>query len=131
MADWKLRVRKQQERIRTVSWQVGSSAHIGSRVEINDYANNLENIVEIAKETGAQVVFVMLANEEDLSQHQEETAWDPYRLVMKDTAARHGYSVAQHTRALQGVWTHQKQLFLDEMHPTALDTNLWGCPCIL
>ena len=93
MADWKLRVRKQQERIRTVSWQVGSSAHIGSRrVEINDYANNLENIVEIAKETGAQVVFVMLANEEDLSQHQEgDKAWDPYRLVMKDTAARHGY----------------------------------------
>ena len=87
-----MRVRKQQEKIRTVSWQVGSSNHIGARrVEINDYVQNLMTLVGMARENNAEVVFVMLANEDDLNLEKNEgKAWTPYRKAMKLVAETQG-----------------------------------------
>ena len=126
--DWKLRVRKQQQKIRTVSWQVGSSNHIGARrVEINDYANNLNTLVDMAQNNGAEVVFVMLANEEDLNPNSEgDKAWTPYRIVMRETAARVGAPIINVTALFIDSGLSKQELFLDEMHPTAKGHEIMG-----
>lgn len=126
--DWKLRVRKQQQKIRTVSWQVGSSNHIGARrVEINDYANNLNTLVEMAQTNGAEVVFVMLANEDDLNPNsQGDKAWTPYRIVMQETADRVGAPVINVTELFIDSGLSKQDLFIDEMHPTAKGHEIMG-----
>ena len=128
VADWKLRVRKQQQKIRTVSWQVGSSNHVGARrVEINDYAQNLNTLVEMAKERNAEVVFVMLANEDDLSPtNNQDKAWTPYRTVMKEIAAIHGAPVINVVELFINSGLSKQELFLDEMHPTAQGHKIMG-----
>ena len=128
VADWKLRVKQQAQRIRTVSWQVGSSQHIGlRRVEINDYAANLEILTGMAHEVGAEVVFLLLANEEDVRSHVGgQKAWTPYRQVMRDTAARHGAPLIDVPALFQASGLGEEALFLDEMHPTAAGHNIIG-----
>jgi lysophospholipase L1-like esterase len=127
VADWKLRVKKQQQKIRTVSWQVGSSNHIGARrVEINDYAANLEILVSMALSTNAEVVFVMLANEDDLKSEGGDKAWTPYREVMEDTAKRVGAPVIKVVELFKASGLTKEQLFLDEMHPTTAGHKIIG-----
>lgn len=126
--DWKLRVRKKQQKIRTVSWQVGSSNHIGARrVAINDYAKNLNTLVGMAQNNGAEVVFLMLANEEDLNPNSEgDKAWTPYRIVMRETAERVGAPVINVTELFIDSGFSKQDLFLDEMHPTAKGHEIMG-----
>ena len=128
VADWKLRVRERSNKIRTVSWQVGSQQHIGlRRVAINDYAANLEILVGMAKEAGAEVVFLLLANEEDVRSHVGgDKAWTPYREVMREAAARHGAPVVEVPELFRASGLSKEELFLDEMHPTAAGHRLMG-----
>ena len=127
VADWKMRVRDQAERIRTVSWTVGSQEHIGPRrVEINDYAQNLESLVQIAYRADAEVVFLLPANEEDLTESSGPKAWTPYRTVMRDTAARHGAPLLEVPQLFRASGLGKAELFLDEMHPTATGHKIIG-----
>jgi len=128
IADWKLRVRERSQRIRTVSWQVGSQQHIGlRRVAINDYAHNLEVLVAMARETRAQVVFLLLANEEDVPGHVTgDKAWTPYREVMRDAAERHGAPLIEVPALFRASGLDKDALFLDEMHPTVAGHRLMG-----
>ena len=128
VADWKLRVRKQQEKIRTVSWQVGSSNHVGARrVEINDYVNNLMTLVNMAKERDAEIVFVMLANEDDLNLEKNEgKAWTPYRKAMKLVAETQGAPLINVPKLFIESGLPKQDLFLDEMHPTAKGHAIMG-----
>ena len=128
VADWKLRVRKQQEKIRTVSWQVGSSNHIGARrVAINDYVNNLMTMVNMAKERDAEIVFVMLANEDDLNLEKNEgKAWTPYRKAMKLVAETQGAPLINVPKLFIESGLTKQDLFLDEMHPTAKGHAIMG-----
>lgn len=128
VVDWKLRVRKQQQKIRTVSWQIGSSNHIGARrVSINDYAQNLNTLVEMAQNNGAEVIFVMLANEEDLNPNSTgDKAWTPYRIVMQETAKRVGAPLLNCTELFIDSGIPKSSLFLDEMHPTAKGHEIMG-----
>ncbi len=128
VADWKLRVRERSRKIRTVSWQVGSQQHIGlRRVAINDYAANLEILVGMATEVGAEVVFLLLANEEDVRAHVGgEKAWTPYREVMREAAARHGAPVVEVPELFRASGLSDEALFLDEMHPTIAGHRIIG-----
>ena len=128
VADWKLRVRKQQQKIRTVSWQVGSSNHVGARrVEINDYVRNLTTLVEMALDRNAEVIFVMLANEDDLrSEPNEGKAWTPYRTAMKLVAETYGAPLINVPSLFIDSGLSTQQLFLDEMHPTAAGHKIMG-----
>ena len=128
VADWKLRVKHNSKKIRTVSWQVGSQQHIGlRRVEINDYASNLEILTGMAQDAGAEVVFLRLANEEDVRTHVGgEKAWTPYREVMRQTAARHGAPVIEVPELFRESGLSKEELFLDEMHPTVAGHRIIG-----
>lgn len=133
VADWKLRVRGSAERVQKVAWQQDSQSRgqIGvRRVEINDYASNLESLVAIAGEHGAEVLFVVLANNEDVKSGGPvmagPKAWDPYRRVMRETAARHGAPVIDVPALFQESGKGTAELFLDEMHPTIEGHRIMG-----
>ena len=117
--DWKMRVKKRAQVARKVGWTLGSSEHIGARrVEINDYAQNLETMVQMAKEMNAEVLFMLLANEEDLRSISGDKAWTPYRDIMKSTAKRHGAPLIHVPELFMASALSKEELFLDEMHPT-------------
>ena len=105
-----------------------SGAHIGlRRVEINDYAANLETLIGMAQESGAEVAFMMLANNEDLEGGASPgKAWDPYRQGMKDTAARHGAPLIDVPALFIDSGLSRDALFLDEMHPTPAGHRIMG-----
>ena len=69
----------------------------------------------------------MLANNEDLDTTPSQgKAWDPYRQVMKDTAARHGAPLLDIPTLFTESGLSKEALFLDEMHPTAEGHRLMG-----
>jgi len=133
VADWKLRVRGSAERVQKVAWQQDSRSRgqIGlRRVEINDYARNLESLVGLARESGAEVAFVLLANNEDVKSggpvQAGPKAWDPYRRVMRETAARHGAPLIDVPALFLESGLGPSELFLDEMHPTVEGHRIMG-----
>ncbi|MDG1483481.1 MAG: SGNH/GDSL hydrolase family protein [Myxococcota bacterium] len=135
LLDYRLRVAPAEARMQEVGWlQSGSPSvldsgeHIGlRRVEINDYAANLETLVDIADASGAEVAFLMLANNEDLDVSKSQgKAWDPYRQVMKDTAARHGAPLLDVPELFIESGMSREALFIDEMHPTPAGHRLMG-----
>ncbi len=127
VVDWRLRVKGSVQRVRDVGWMQSGRPQLGPRrVEINDYASNLDTLVDMAKDRDAGVVFVLPANNEDMLGGPGEKAWDPYRQVMRDTAARHGAPVVDVPEVFKASGLPRDQLFLDEMHPTALGHRLMG-----
>ena len=105
---------------RKVGWTVGGDTRAGPRrVEVNDYARNLERIAAGATERGAELVFVVLANTTDGSDAGRHAAWNLYRQVLRDTAARHGAPVVETPSLFAASGLGPDELFLDEMHPTA------------
>jgi hypothetical protein len=132
VADWKLRVRPQIEKVRVVDWQQSSEdrGQIGlRRVAINDYAANLDHLVDIAKSRDADVVFLLLSNNEDLGPQGDARAmkaWTPYREVMRETAERHGAPVIDVPALFQASGLSKQDLFLDKMHPTARGHRIIG-----
>ena len=125
--DWKVRVKKRALHARKVGWTLGSSEHIGARrVAINDYAQNLDSLVQMAMENNAEVMFMLLANEEDLSASPGDKAWTPYREVMTDTSKRYGAPLIKVTDLFQASGLSKQQLFLDEMHPTPTGHEIMG-----
>jgi lysophospholipase L1-like esterase len=127
VADWKLRVSKRAKHARKVGWTLGSANHLGARrVDINDYAQNLETMVQMAKSIGAEVLFMLLANEEDINQVSGDRAWTPYREVMAETADRHGAPMLRIGDLFRATGMSKEQLFLDEMHPTKMGHQVIG-----
>ena len=80
----------------------------------------------MAKENNAEVLFMLLANEEDLNTSPGDKAWTPYREVMTDTANRHGAPLIKVTDLFQASGLSKEQLFLDEMHPTPTGHQIMG-----
>ncbi|HJN75206.1 MAG TPA: GDSL-type esterase/lipase family protein [Myxococcota bacterium] len=116
----------EQAEARNVGWQLGSKEQVGvRRVEINDYATNLDRLAEMALSEGRQVVFVMLANREDV-EGRTEGAWSVYRGAMQDIATRHGAPVVDVPSLFRDSARPSQELFLDEMHPTTQGHALIG-----
>lgn len=132
LADWRLRVQPRGAAVRQVGWQrsLAPPGSIGRRrVAINDYAANLDRMAEAAAEVGAELLFVVLANEEDIGPggaDDSAKAWAPYRAVLRDTAARHGAPVLDVPALFRASGQPRDALFQDEMHPTALGHRLMG-----
>ncbi|MBU1775726.1 MAG: SGNH/GDSL hydrolase family protein, partial [Gammaproteobacteria bacterium] len=128
LLDYKMRVLRRFPAERRVGWMVGRGEKIGRRrVPIQEYAHNLQTIVELAHEIGAEVAFMVLPNREDMEKvYASGAAWDPYRQVMRDTAARHGAPVLELPEIFKVSGQAAEDLFLDEMHPTAAGHDLWS-----
>lgn len=125
--DWRTRVKGSVERVRQVGWMQKGRGQIGPRrVEINDYAANLDRLVDMAAERDAGVVFVLPANNEDMGSDTGDKAWDPYRQVMREAADRHGAPLVDVPAVFQASGLSRSALFLDEMHPTVAGHRLMG-----
>lgn len=126
--DWTLRVAPARERARTVSWELGGkTGKTGRRrVEINAYARNLETFARTMARRGGGVVFVLLANREDLEAPPPEPAWAPYRRVMREVAARWDAPLVDLPAIYRASGRSPDQLLLDRMHPTATGHRLLG-----
>jgi lysophospholipase L1-like esterase len=119
--DWKLRVEAKGVHARKVGWQLGGTdVRTGfRRVRVNDYAANLEAFCERMLARDGGVVFVQLANREDLRGGTSPMAWEPYRRVMAETAERYGALVVSVPAAFVASGRSVDALFMDQMHPTA------------
>jgi lysophospholipase L1-like esterase len=106
---------------RTVGWGQGlePNARDQRRVAINDYAANLQRISELAQENGAEVLFLMLANEEDFREAEAIWPWHLYREVMVESASRLGHPIILLPQELVATGLSAKALFMDEMHPSS------------
>ncbi len=89
------------------------------RVAINDYVDNLWRMVNLAEAQGAQVIFVLLASEVDLTPAELPGFWHPYRAAMRDVAAQSGYPLVDVPELFRQTQRPKRELFLDAMHPTA------------
>ncbi|NOY26293.1 MAG: SGNH/GDSL hydrolase family protein [Oligoflexia bacterium] len=122
LADWRLRVAGRAQRLHKVGFTLGSEIKLGPRrVAIQDYARNLDTMVDLARSHGAEVLFMVLANREDLKRGRHPpAAWEPYRQVMRDTARRRGAQIIEVPRLFLSSGRSADELFVDEMHPSAL-----------
>ncbi len=124
--DWGLRVRGHAVEATRVGWTVGRGGDpMGKRrVGIEDYAANLDAMVERLRDRGGSVVFVLLANREDILHGEPLPAWEPYRSVMRETAARWGAPTVDVPAAFVASGLDVDALFLDLMHPSAVGHQL-------
>ena len=85
------------------------------RVPIDDYAANLERFASTMHERGGGVLFLMLANREDVVKTMDLHPWEPYREVMRAMAARWNAPLVE----LPEIYPRRGgvNLVLDEMHP--------------
>ncbi len=120
--DWTLRVQPQGRRARAIGWDL-SDRDVRSgerRVAIEDYAANLDALAATMHARGGGVVFLLPANRDDLDPRGTEPAWEPYRAVLRDAAARHDAPLVDVPRAFRESGDGVEALFLDKMHPTPL-----------
>lgn len=124
--DWGLRVRRHAVRATRVGWTVGKGGDpMGKRrVAIEDYAANLDAMAARLRDRGGSVAFVLLANREDLLHGEPRPAWEPYRAVMRETAARWGAPLVDVPAAFVASGLGVDTLFLDLMHPSATGHRL-------
>jgi len=118
--DWHLRVSSRQQAVREVGWMLGRAPQGDRRrVPVNDYAQNLQRMVDQAADSASQVAFLGLANHVDLgAETPGARAWALYRQVMADTAARNSAPLVSVTEAFADSGLSHTDLFLDEMHPS-------------
>lgn len=119
--DWRLRVAPAGERARKVSWELGGKVgRTGDRrVALDDYAANLDALCGAAEARGAGVLFLLLANREDLEAPPPDPAWGPYRRAMRDAAARWGAPLVDVPEVFRASGLSADALLVDRMHPSA------------
>ncbi len=106
-------------RAQPIGWGLlGQDTLLGKRrVALDDYAANLDALVTRAEASGAETLFLILANEEDLDHPDRAWAWDPYRAAMRDAARRHGTDVVDVPAAWRATGLG-RALLVDAMHPS-------------
>ncbi|MEC7947384.1 MAG: GDSL-type esterase/lipase family protein, partial [Myxococcota bacterium] len=103
-----------------VGWmEAGEQGGGRRRVPLQDYAENLARFCSVMSERGGGVVFVLLANVEDLQPRPGTPPWAPYRDAMVRTAAACDAPLVSIPDAFIESGLPPGQLFLDEMHPSS------------
>lgn len=127
LADWRNRVKERAEKIKTVGQDLSLGDQTGyRRVSINDYASNLEIMVESAHANQAEVLFLLLPNEEDIKSKAQSYAWSSYRKVMRDTASRYGAPLLDGVSLFHESKLSSRELFIDKMHPSVQGHRIIG-----
>lgn len=119
--DYGLRVAPRGREAARVGWSMGGDGPRSGRrrVAINDYADNLDTLCARMRERGGGVVFLLLANREDVNPRSADPAWGPYRQVMREAAERNGVPLVDIPEVMRASGRSEDTLFLDQMHPTA------------
>ena len=128
--DYSLRVRRgPQARARKVGWTVGNEGGTEGmrRVGVNQYAQNLDRLVEMAHAIECEVMFLLLAHPMDLEVASGGgPAWEVYRTAMRDTARRHGLPLVDVPQVFSESSRETPELFSDALHPSVLGHALMG-----
>ncbi|MEE2750345.1 MAG: SGNH/GDSL hydrolase family protein [Myxococcota bacterium] len=128
--DYSLRVRRGPEaKAREVGWTVGNEGGTDGmrRVGINEYARNLDRLVEMAHGIQCEVMFLLLAHPMDLEVTSGgSAAWEIYRTAMRDTARRHGLPLVDVPQLFSASNMSASELFSDALHPSELGHALIG-----
>lgn len=119
--DYLVRPAQRPETANKLTWMPGHGKPDGRRrVELNDYASNLDRMSKMMVSRGGEVLFLTLANRQDVEGGGGPfAAWDPYRQAMRDTAARYGSDVLEVAPLFKASGLSGDALFWDQMHPTA------------
>jgi lysophospholipase L1-like esterase len=145
MLDFKLRLSKdsaltargKRSRARKVGWTVGGQDQgSGSRrVAANDYARNLNHLIDLAHDKGAEAIFVLLPHPFDLlDDGKEAPAWSLYRQIMREVSTSRGVPLVDMVEVFQASGLGREALFFDEgepgiqddLHPSELGHRLMG-----
>lgn len=143
--DYQLRLRKdgvlsereKRSRARKVGWTVGGQNNNSGkrRVAANDYASNLNTLIDTAHANKAEAIFVLLPHPFDLVDNgREDPAWALYRQIMQDVAENRGVPLVNMVKVFQASGQSRQALFFDEgepgiqddLHPTELGHRIMG-----
>lgn len=113
---------------RRIGVSPGHGTRLGlRRVELNDYAKNLDELVRLGLEHGAHALFIVLTNRDEMMDAAGlQPVWEPYRAAMRDTAARYGAPMLELAPIYRATGQGAPALFWDSMHPTVLGHQLLG-----
>ncbi len=119
--DWYIRLAPRAADVQKIGWMLGQApAGVHRRVNVNDYAENLQTLSNRAQGMGADVLFLGLSNTVDVGADTDGAiAWPLYREVMQDSAQRAGAPYVDVTGHFIESGKGWQSLFLDEMHPSA------------
>ena len=132
-----LTARDKRLQARRVGWTVGGQDQNSGqrRVEANDYAANLNRLVDKAEQAGAEALFVLLPHPFDLTDEGNTApAWTLYRNIMRDVASSRGAPLVDMVQVFQDSGYSRQELFFDEgkegiqddLHPTELGHRIMG-----
>ena len=118
--DWHVRLEPRANEVKTVGWMLGRTPTGGyRRVSVNDYAGNLQLLVDKSRSRNADVLFLAFANSVDVgAQTDGAIAWPLYREVMATVARTNGAPLVEVESVYQASKRPWTDLFIDEMHPS-------------
>jgi lysophospholipase L1-like esterase len=124
--DYQIRVEPRRAAVKKIGWTLGGDGPRSGRrrVAINDYADNLDTLCARMRERNGGVIFVMLANREDVNPVSPDPAWGPYRRVMQQAAERNSVPLVELPTVFRAWGRSEDALFMDQMHPTAAGHTL-------
>ncbi len=102
-----------------VTWMTSATPVGTRRVPIDDYAANLARFCTIMAGRGGGVMFAILPSSEDNATTLTSPPWEPYREVMRQTATACQAPLVDLREAFSASGLSEKELFLDEVHPSA------------
>ena len=110
-----------------VGWVRDPYATGRRRVELREYAENLDHMLLGAVEREVSVIMLSPCNEVLIDPAwTNPTVWDAYFRTMHTVAARRGVPIVAACDVLKAHSLTKDVAFLDEMHPTALTNRLYG-----
>ena len=129
--------REKRSQARKVGWTVGGQDQNSGkrRVAANDYAINLNALIDLAHSQNAEAILVMLPHPFDLIEDGKEApAWDLYRNIMQEVANSRGVPLVNMVEVFQDSGESRQALFFDEgepgiqddLHPSELGHRLMG-----
>jgi lysophospholipase L1-like esterase len=129
--------REKRSRARKVGWTVGGQDNSSGnrRVAANDYANNLNALIDTAHANKAEAIFILLPHPFDLvDDGKEAPAWALYRQIMQNVAEHRGVPLVNMVEVFQASEQSRQALFFDEgepgiqddLHPTELGHRIMG-----
>lgn len=100
------------------------------RVPVNQYASQLDELIEQARQQGIGVILLQPANIYRLRGTLTGATWEPYFIAQREIAEHRNIPIVDVATVLRAFKVPEKQAFLDEMHPT--DTsNKWIAQAIV
>ena len=143
--DYRIRLSKdslltaRDERLRPAGsagqWEGRIKIPVNDGVRTNDYAANLNRLVDKAEQAGAEALFVLLPHPFDLTDEGNTTpAWTLYRNIMRDVASSRGAPLVDMVQVFQDSGYSRQELFFDEgkegiqddLHPTGSGHRIMG-----